>query len=167
MRYVWLCGHSIIFVALAGFLWMGACQAQTRVLRFNMLEGGFFAGTGGQGYRCEILRERHRFEDFYREIHGNRLPAPPIPEVDFQRYAVLFFSLDARPTAGYSVDVEKVVQNGNRLDVQLKITEPPQDSIQAQVITRPFVMVTVEQFSGVQKVRFLGFGFTPLCESVW
>lgn len=167
MRYEWFWGQSVILVALAGFLCIGACQAQTHGISFNMLEGGAFAGTGKQGYQCKILRDRNRFENLYREIHRNRLPAPPIPEVDFQRYAVLFFSLDARPTAGYSVDVEEIVRKGNRLDVRLKITAPPKDSIQAQVITRPFVMITVEQYSGLQEVRFIGYGSKLLCEAAW
>lgn len=167
MRYAWFWGQSVISVSLAGFLCLGACQAQTRGLSFNILEGGAFAGTGKQGYQCEILRDRNRFENLYSEIHRNRLPAPPIPEVDFQRYAVLFFSLDTRPTAGYSVGVGEVVRNGNRLDVRLKITEPPKDSIQAQVVTRPFMMITVDQLSGVQEVRFMGYGSKLLCGSVW
>lgn len=167
MRYRWSWVQSVMFVSLAGFMWLGACQAQTHVQRFKMLESGAFAGTGKQGYQCEVLRDRNQFEIIYREIHKNRLPAPPIPEVDFQRNAVLFFSLDTRPTAGNSVDVEEVIRNGNRLDVRLKIMEPCKESIQAQVITKPFVMVAIEPYSGVEDVRFIDHKAKILCNSAW
>jgi len=164
MGFGWTRTASVMVVLSAQVLILAACHAHMSGETFRTLETGAFSGTGQRECQCEVLRDHIGFEEFYRELHRNRLPAPQVPEVDFHRDVILFFSLGTCPTGGYFVDVDKVIGKDGQLEVRLEITEPARDSIRALVVTKPFVMISVEKDSGIQKVRFVDQGSKLLCE---
>ncbi|MBN2721018.1 MAG: protease complex subunit PrcB family protein [Proteobacteria bacterium] len=167
MESGWAGKAFVVIVLLTQILIGGACDAHMSSQTFRRIETGFFGGTGQRDGHCEVFRDEGRFEEFYRGLHGNRIPAPVVPEVDFDRDVILFFSLGVRPTSGYSVDVAQVLRKGDELEVRLLITEPARDSLHATVVTEPFVMISVEKYSGVQKVRFVGPESECMCEEAF
>jgi len=114
----------VMSVLLAQVLVLEACHAHMSSQAFDRIETGAFGGTGQKGCRGEVLRDPVRLEKFYRELRRNRLPARPIPAVDFNRNVILFFSMGTRPTSGFSVDVQQVFRKGDKLEVMLMIMEP-------------------------------------------
>lgn len=75
--------------------------------------------------------------------------SPPV--VDFERHGVLLITMGERPTAGYRLNflpgTHRVVLRGRTLQVDLAWETPPPDSIQAQVMTYPCLLLQVPRRS--------------------
>jgi len=69
------------------------------------------------------------------------VPSPP--EVDFTENAILFISYGEQKTAGYSINVRSVFKRNGTLIVKAVLISPPPDVFTAQVITNPYVLLTV------------------------
>jgi len=65
------------------------------------------------------------------------------PSVDFSREIVVAVFMGTRPTAGFSVQIVGVRQEGQALIVSYKETRPAPDALTAQVLTSPFQIVAV------------------------
>ena len=69
------------------------------------------------------------------------------PNVDFSREIVVAVFMGTRPTAGFSVEIVGVRQEGQALVVSYKETRPSPDSVAAQVLTSPYHIVAVPRGS--------------------
>jgi hypothetical protein len=75
------------------------------------------------------------------------------PSVDFAKEVVAAVFLGTRPTAGFSVEIVRVRQEGVALVVEYKETRPAPGSVAAQVLTSPFHIVAVPRGSTTE-VKF-------------
>ncbi len=85
----------------------------------------------------------------WRSWHGRvtsaRVPAPPLPVVDFSREEVLVLAMGSRSTAGYGLSLAEksaVVRDGV-LTVRVDWSEPPPGALLAQVMTSPCLLMKV------------------------
>ena len=69
------------------------------------------------------------------------------PNVDFSREVVVAVFMGTRPTAGFSVEIVRVREEGPALVVTYKETRPAPDALTAQVLTSPFHIVAVPRGS--------------------
>ncbi len=65
------------------------------------------------------------------------------PTVDFSRDVVVAVFMGTRPTAGFSIEIVRVRQEGPALVVTYKETRPAPDSVTAQILTSPYDIVAV------------------------
>lgn len=65
------------------------------------------------------------------------------PTVDFTTKRVVFLSLGARPTGGYSISAEKVEDHGDYNMVNVFITIPGENCIVTQAFTSPYQFIEV------------------------
>ena len=81
-------------------------------------------------------------QEFNRQILGKE-PKPYL--VDFKSMNVLVLEMGYRPTAGYSLSInkEKIRVENKEAIVTAQWDEPPEDSMQAQVITSPCAIFTL------------------------
>lgn len=79
---------------------------------------------------------------FNRHILGKK---PGVYPIEFESTNVLVLEMGDRPTAGYSLSVmdAKIRIKNNEAFVIAQWDEPPQDSMQAQVIVSPCVIFTL------------------------
>lgn len=96
--------------------------------------------------RFEVVRNQQQLDfllhEFNRHILGKK--TEPYP-VDFESTNVLLLEMGYRPTAGYSLSISEAkirVQN-NEAFVVAQWDEPPEDSMQAQVIISPCAIFTL------------------------
>jgi hypothetical protein len=88
----------------------------------------------------------------------NKIPIPEPPEIDFSRSLLLFVSYGEQRTAGYSIEIRKVYERNGTLVVQAVLLGPPGESLIAQVITTPYLLMTVsrEHYRRVELVGEIG-----------
>jgi hypothetical protein len=122
---------------------------------YTVAEKGSQAGFRSGGPQVKAFTSGVEFEQFYTKLH-TRLPAPEPPQIDFSDKAVVFIGWGRQPTAGYSIEVDSVRRKGTRLMVSARLKEPEGD-FQAQVITHPWVLLTVES-TGFEQVELNGAG---------
>jgi hypothetical protein len=95
-----------------------------------------------------VIRSAQAWHEAWARINTYRMPAPPPPEVDFEREMVVLVALGPKPTAGHAVEVVAVEREGGFLRVRARVSEPGPGTDQAQVITHPFHAVRLERSDG-------------------
>lgn len=70
-----------------------------------------------------------------------------IPEVAFNWYRVVLIALGERPSAGYGLALPRDTLDvqGDTAELRIAVTRPAADSMQAQVVTAPCMLVAVER----------------------
>jgi hypothetical protein len=97
--------------------------------------------------RQVVVRAAEQWQALWRQ-HSTE----PAPTVDFEKHMVAGVFLGSRPTAGYDVEVVRIVEVDGGLRVEYRTRRPAPDRIVAQVITAPFHLVRLPQTAGT--VRF-------------
>ncbi len=81
----------------------------------------------------------------YSTINSTRKPGFPIPEVDFAKYDLVFFSLGLLPTGGHSLAVNAVNKNSNAIDIELRHTAPGPGDYAITVMTTPCILIKIDK----------------------
>ncbi len=93
------------------------------------------------------LRNEQQLKQMIGHLRGAVLPSPAIhlPEIDFNRWHILYISAGQKPTAGYSLALPEsaftLQQNKALLNVILN--KPAPDAMVAAVITHPCILVKI------------------------
>jgi PrcB C-terminal len=88
---------------------------------------------------------RAAFDRTWRLLRGIQTPMPTTSCLDFQssKVATVFLGRKLGIRGGYDLRIISAIRQGNRLDLQFKIPEATPDTIQAQNMTSPYVMIQV------------------------
>jgi hypothetical protein len=90
-----------------------------------------------------IVADQGDLLSLWNRAFGSRLSIPPVPTIDFSRETVLAVFLGTRPTAGYGIEIEDLRLEDGDIFVDMREVMPPADSLTAQVLTSPWIMVRV------------------------
>lgn len=138
-----------------------------------MIGGCATAGPGGEQPLTEIARGQHSgqtearselvtdqatFERLWR-LNPGRFG---LPAIDFGAQSVIAAWLGQRPTGGYSIEVERVVRDGDTLHVELVEHAPGPGCMTTQALTQPFHIVAVP--AGAGRAEFTRRTVTVRCE---
>lgn len=69
-------------------------------------------------------------------------------DVDWSKHMLIAVALGSRPSAGYSVEIDRVYQQGSHWEVHARETRPGPDLLQAAVVTTPYDCVLAPRFEG-------------------
>ncbi|HEY0080207.1 MAG TPA: DUF885 family protein [Pyrinomonadaceae bacterium] len=105
---------------------------------FSVLATGTMSGYEG-GRTAQMISSAEEWQRAWRIIGGER----PLPEVNFNTRSVLVVYQGQRPTGGYSISIEEIRRVGTVLAVFLNERRPASGDITTQVITSPFVAVSI------------------------
>ena len=104
---------------------------------FRPIASGSFSSIPTRSARAILDQES------WAQLLGLLQPESPPSPVNFSAEMVILLTLDERPTAGYRVAVDRIVQQETRLEVAAVEETPHPSCIVAQVITRPFLAIAV------------------------
>ena len=135
---------------------MGDIQEQT--VHVEQIEAGGQSAVETDGMHFRIITDAAEFARTYAQIHGNELPQPTPPVIDFKHSLVLVAFLGQRPTAGYGIALgparHVVEDEGPWLQVAVTTRSPPPGALTAQVITSPYCLARVPR-GEYRRVRFV------------
>ncbi len=106
---------------------------------FETLDQGVQSGI--RHARKLVIRDGETWAALWREHVAERVPQPPLPQVDFTRDMVIAFFLGEKPTAGYAATIKEIRASLDKLLVRVEVTSPPPGSFVAQVLTQPYHIV--------------------------
>lgn len=120
-------------------------------LTFRELETA--TGTGLLTAQFRVARNQTEYLVLWNELQswwqpgmGAPIQSPPI--VDFTTEIVVAIFLGPRPTAGYSVVVVDVEEDGNGARVAWEERQPGANCVTAQVVTYPYTFIAMERVEG-------------------
>ncbi len=98
-----------------------------------------------------VIRSAGEWQTLWK---GHSPQAPP--RVDLSTGVVVGVFLGSRPTAGYSVQIERVRLDGAKAVVEYRESAPDPGGVVAQILTAPFHLVRVAGRPAVVEFRRLG-----------
>jgi hypothetical protein len=115
----------------------GSAAAVPIDVEFSTLAQG--ATSGLTRPESRVIRNAQAWQQLWKRHAAEIEPAPALPEVDFAAEMVIVVALGDRPSAGWSVEIERLVDEGGFLRLEARELEP--EGPAATMITQPYHMV--------------------------
>ncbi len=128
-----------------------ACAA--RPVSYTILERGS-SGMRSDDLNFAVVTSNGEFKSLWARIHAFRSPMPPAPSVDFSKKIALYAGTGQKPTTGYGIEVSELTLHDGTIRVDLDFENPPAQSIQGQMLTNPFILLSVDRPESLQRIEF-------------
>jgi hypothetical protein len=115
-------------------------EDRTNLVDFSVLATGTMSGHEG-GRMAELITNNTDWQRAWRNIGGGR----PLPDVNFDTRACIIVYQGQQRTGGYSVEIAEISRDGTKLAVKVREQRPAFGDITTQVITSPFVAVSISR----------------------
>lgn len=127
---------------------------------FALCQKGVGADSTGawRGTRCGVkvatslvISSQEDWEKLWKKIPSE---SPP-PAIDFEKNSVVAVFSGEKPTAGYSVEIKKVKETAQGLQIIFQEKKPAKDRMVAQVLTQPYAAQIIPRPFKGKKVLFI------------
>jgi hypothetical protein len=109
-----------------------------------------------------VVRDSVHWAGVWATAFERQTRVPPLPAVDFAREMVVVAALGARPSGGYDITIEGVVEELGGAVVFVVATSPGDDCYTTAAITEPVIMLRAAAVAG--RIRFEERAETRSCE---
>jgi hypothetical protein len=144
--------HTLLFLILTCVTFsvtvgLVACEPQEADLPFETIEQKEWAGTG-QSYEAfepglMVFTQTEQLDILNPWITQDA--QTKLLAVDYDQYFVVVVFQGKKPTTGYGVDVNRIAQLENGVNVYAQFHEPKPDEAKADAITSPYQLVQVQK----------------------
>ncbi|MGN6385047.1 MAG: protease complex subunit PrcB family protein [Verrucomicrobiota bacterium] len=134
-------------IVLLSGIWVSLAEGSDAVKGEKMrvlAKGGF---STFQEPTTMVITNAVQWEETWKKS-SKRVPAPELPEVDFEKESVIFVTLGRKNSGGYASHVESVTEKDGKTVVQVVTKSPPKGSMTLQALTAPFEFVAVPKIKG-------------------
>ncbi|HEY9401633.1 MAG TPA: DUF885 family protein [Pyrinomonadaceae bacterium] len=128
-------------------------EDRTNIVEFSVLATGAMSGHEG-GRTVELITNESDWRRAWALIGGGR----PQPEINFNSRACIVVYQGQKPTGGYSIEIGEIRRDGTVLAVKVAERRPAFGDVTTQVITSPFVAVSIPRPPQGASVRLTGEG---------
>ena len=128
-------------------------EDRTNVVEFSVLATGAMSGHEG-GRSVELISNENDWRRAWAMVGGGR----PLPEINFNSRACIVVYQGQKPAGGYSIEIAEIRRDGTVLAVEVKERRPAFGDVTTQVITSPFVAVSIPRPPQGASVRLTGDG---------
>jgi uncharacterized protein (DUF885 family) len=126
-----------------------AAQEQSKPIEFSIVATGTTSSHDG-GRAIELISTPDEWRRAWEIIGAGR----PVPDVNFDTHSVVVAYQGQQRTGGYSIEVVGVRRAGTVIAFQVDERRPASGDVTTQVITSPFVAVSIPRPAGGAVVRF-------------
>ncbi|HEY0098588.1 MAG TPA: DUF885 family protein, partial [Pyrinomonadaceae bacterium] len=113
-------------------------EDRTNVVEFSVLATGAHSRHEG-GRMVELITNASEWQRAWGTVGGGR----PVPEVNFSSRACIVVYQGQKPSGGYSLELEEIRRDGTVLAIKVRERRPAFGDVTTQVITSPFVVVSI------------------------
>ena len=122
---------------------------EAKPVEFSLLASGAMSAHEG-GRAVELITDEASWRRVWETIGGGR----PLPDVSFDTRAVVVAYQGQQRTGGYSVEITGIKRVGTVLAISVNGRRPASGDVTTQVITSPFVAVSIPRPPTGASVRF-------------
>ena len=115
---------------------------------YEVLLSGYQSGEHEAG--ATLIASAEEWQAWWRRHAGWRIPAAPLPAVDFGVHSVIAICAGDRPTGGWTLEARSVKEFEGGLRVQAELCAPAADALMPQVVTQPYQILLVPR-AGAQR----------------
>ncbi len=103
-----------------------------------------------------VITDPAQWQAVWDQAHSPFWPAPALPAVDFDAEQVVALFMGQQPTAGYSIEITRVVRSRGGLQVWAHWAEPEPGGPGLPGLTQPFTMAVIPKSS--RPIQFVMLG---------
>ncbi|MDP8224199.1 MAG: protease complex subunit PrcB family protein [Candidatus Lernaella stagnicola] len=103
-----------------------------------------------QGYHCGVTKRAAiiatntpRWNKLWRLLTAHRIPPAPMPQVDFDQFAVVGVFMGLHSTGGFAVEILDIKREGDKLVLVIRETTPHEGQGVTMALTQPFSVVMI------------------------
>ncbi len=137
------CGFLFILLAATPNAILLIQASESMDLEFDVFEWGVESGYTEETYL--VARTQSEWDVIWVRHIAPYIPSTPSPDVLFSEKMVVCGFMGTRPTAGYSISINRMWVDGNRVHVELVKHNPGNQCVVAQVLTHPYVFASLNQ----------------------
>jgi uncharacterized protein (DUF885 family) len=126
-------------------------EDRTNVVEFSVLATGAMSRHEG-GRMVELITNANDWQRAWGVVGGGR----PLPDVNFSSRACVVVYQGRKPTGGYSVELAEIRRDGTVLAIEVRERRPAFGDVTTQVMTSPFVVVSIPRPPQGASVRLTG-----------
>lgn len=116
-----------------------------KAITFETIVQDFYGGMSNSKF--VVINDLKSLDEIYILINKNRYSKLEVPEVNFEKEMIIALFLGERTSGGFSISVERILNNNNNVMVFYKIVTPKQDDMLASVMTQPFCIIKMPNTS--------------------
>jgi hypothetical protein len=140
---------------------VGASEGESAIeVRYDSVYAS--AQSGVDSPLREVVRTADEWAAVWGRITADRDPAPPAPEVDFERSMLVAVGLGTRPSGGYAARVAGIEVDSGTLTVTVLELAPGTGCIATMALTAPVVVVRLDRVEA--EVEFMETRRERTCE---
>lgn len=137
---------------------IGGCAGTGSGVELRTIERGVFSGISCREPVFAVIADTDAYEALFARIGVWKQDSGAAPPVDFEKQLVVAVLMGEKPTAGYTVAMNKTARVGHGiLTIDVITAYPPPDALTAQVVTSPYALAVVER-GGYTRVAFVDAG---------
>lgn len=151
--------RAMMIAPLCGALVLTGCEGTTNVewpplpadvtpLSHQVIQELHTPASAIMEPRRVVIRDSQAFLAFWDEFHGNVVPKPTPPSVDFTQQMVLAAAMGQRPSGGYTISIAEVHANNGLVVARVMERSPGSDCIVTMAITAPATAVLIPRMDG-------------------
>ncbi len=132
-----------IYLILSIFFLFGCSASHKTIDKKKYTFETLIQGTHG-GYETKqflIIRDFKSLQKIYNQVNMFRRPGFPIPEINFEKEQIIALFMGKKNKRGYSISVQHIYDENNKITVLIKETKPEEMAIMA--ISQPFYFCTM------------------------
>ena len=108
------------------------------IMRFRAEPYSFSYNSGMDQPARLVVRDDATWRELWSKIHNRQTPIPAVPAVDFSQEIIVIAALGSRATGGYSILLEKAVEDGRgATEVTVRSISPGTRCGVTQAVTQP------------------------------
>ena len=107
--------------------------------KFETIDKGQYCGHDSR--RDYAIKNNADWQNLWAKVHCTHIPQPKIPFIDFKTDMVLGVFLGAKSSGDYGIEISRMHERDNCLEVYVKESTPAPDMMQTMAITQPYHLV--------------------------
>lgn len=139
---------------IVGLLLLAVSTLGAESTDLKTIEKGVFSGI--QEPVRVVVTNQTQWTELWAKHNAQKLPTPPLPEIDFDKQSVIFVGAGRKNTGGYSIEVRDVRKVDDHTEVLVATHEPKPGGLTIQALTAPFHIVKVPRIEGEVKFKPAG-----------
>jgi PrcB C-terminal len=140
---------SKLYGSIGVLLVISACSSLTPDLGLPVhLSSGSSSVYGSNQAMVKLDTSSSSFNQSWQLMHGNQIPLPAAPNINFKTTRVVTFFMGLRPSGGYGVSfVQNAKLEARTLTISVRFTKPLPDETVIPMLTSPFSSLSFENAS--------------------
>jgi len=145
------CKNALCFAAFLALLLLGTSSqflkaseaSENQDVEFGVIDRGDISRYVEETYF--VIRTEAEWAKAWEKHTVPYVPKIPYPKINFFEKMVICAFMGERPTTGYSISVERIWVEEEKIYVEIAKSSPPKNAVVGEVLTYPYVFVSLER----------------------